>query len=112
MLKGTSNAPTTSKGATHYTRIVPTHGWVGIRLNELWDYRELLFFLAHSWGGDTLNITACFQVENPWRWRRLIHFRNLLYTTTKMSFAERTRSLAVGAWRGLRLLARCVARRK
>ena len=31
---------------THYTRIAPTRGWVGIRLNELWDYRELLFFLA------------------------------------------------------------------
>jgi lipopolysaccharide transport system permease protein len=30
----------------HYTRIVPTRGWVPLRWKELWDYRELLFFLA------------------------------------------------------------------
>ena len=34
------------EGAAHYTRIVPTRGWIGIRFGELWDYRELLFFLA------------------------------------------------------------------
>ena len=27
-------------------RIEPTHGWVGLKLGELWSYRELLFFLT------------------------------------------------------------------
>lgn len=27
-------------------RIQPTKGWVSLKLNELWDYRELLYFLA------------------------------------------------------------------
>jgi len=30
----------------HYTRIVPTSGWVDLRLRDLWEYRELLYFLA------------------------------------------------------------------
>ncbi len=29
-----------------YTRITPTRGWASLKLKELWDYRELLFFLA------------------------------------------------------------------
>lgn len=27
-------------------RIQPTHGWVSLRLGELWEYRELLYFLV------------------------------------------------------------------
>jgi len=27
-------------------RLVPTGGWVGLRLRELWEYRELLYFLT------------------------------------------------------------------
>ena len=27
-------------------RIEPSHGWVSLRLHELWDYRELLYFLV------------------------------------------------------------------
>jgi lipopolysaccharide transport system permease protein len=27
-------------------RIAPTRGWVGLRLHEVWEYRELLFFLT------------------------------------------------------------------
>ena len=34
------------KEKSHYTRITPSRGWVGIHLGELWAYRELLFFLA------------------------------------------------------------------
>jgi lipopolysaccharide transport system permease protein len=30
----------------HYVRIVPSRGWVAVPWRELWDYRELLFFLA------------------------------------------------------------------
>ena len=33
-------------GPEFYTRITPTRGWASLRLKELWDYRELLFFLA------------------------------------------------------------------
>jgi lipopolysaccharide transport system permease protein len=27
-------------------RIEPTHGWISLKLHELWEYRELLYFLA------------------------------------------------------------------
>ena len=27
-------------------RIEPSHGWISLKLRELWDYRELLYFLA------------------------------------------------------------------
>ena len=30
----------------YYTRIVPTSGWISLGLKDLWDYRELLYFLA------------------------------------------------------------------
>jgi len=30
----------------HSVRIEPLHGWAPIKLNELWDYRELLYFLV------------------------------------------------------------------
>lgn len=43
----TPSSPTavvrTEKG---YLRLEPSSGWVDIRLSELWDYRELLFFLT------------------------------------------------------------------
>ncbi len=29
-----------------YVRLQPSHGWVAIRLKELWQYRELLYFLT------------------------------------------------------------------
>src|ERR1043165_3784856 len=29
----------------HHLRIAPSKGWVSLRLDELWDYRELLYFL-------------------------------------------------------------------
>lgn len=32
--------------AQHVTRISPSHGWVSLRLADLWEYRELLFFLT------------------------------------------------------------------
>ncbi|MDQ3173640.1 MAG: hypothetical protein M3Q91_08015, partial [Acidobacteriota bacterium] len=33
------------RGALPYLRIEPSTGWVGIKLSELWAYRELLYFL-------------------------------------------------------------------
>jgi lipopolysaccharide transport system permease protein len=33
-------------GSTQYIRIQPSKGWVALRLNELWEYRELLYFLT------------------------------------------------------------------
>src|SRR5882762_4142250 len=35
----------TSKDAIRVLRIQPSHGWVSLKLGELWDYRELLYFL-------------------------------------------------------------------
>jgi lipopolysaccharide transport system permease protein len=32
-------------GPVPYTRIEPSRGWVSLRLRELWEYRELLYFL-------------------------------------------------------------------
>src|SRR3972149_978434 len=29
-----------------HTHIEPSHGWVSLKLRELWKYRELLYFLA------------------------------------------------------------------
>ncbi len=31
---------------TIHTRIQPTHGWVSLRLDDLWRYREVLYFLT------------------------------------------------------------------
>jgi lipopolysaccharide transport system permease protein len=37
---------TKTKEALSVLRIEPSRGWVAIRLHELWEYRELLYFLA------------------------------------------------------------------
>jgi lipopolysaccharide transport system permease protein len=34
-----------SDSALHHLRIQPSQGWVSLQLRELWDYRELLYFL-------------------------------------------------------------------
>jgi lipopolysaccharide transport system permease protein len=34
------------ESAAPVVRIVPSRGWVSLRLGELWEYRELLYFLA------------------------------------------------------------------
>lgn len=34
-----------STGAGRITRIAPSRGWVSLRLRELWDHRELIYFL-------------------------------------------------------------------
>jgi lipopolysaccharide transport system permease protein len=39
-------APSGSEEASHTLRIEPSTGWVSLRLRELWEYRELLFFLV------------------------------------------------------------------
>ena len=36
----------TAEAVTPTIEIRPTSGWVSLRLNELWDYRELLYFLV------------------------------------------------------------------
>lgn len=65
---------------------------------------ELLYFLRFPWGADTLNITACFRVTDPVRWRRLLRFRNSLYTGTEKDAYAREGApwlaarLARGAW--------------
>ena len=33
-------------GRTSFIRIQPSRGWVSLKLNELWEYRELLYFLV------------------------------------------------------------------
>ena len=38
--------PADGGSAEHHLRIEPSTGWVSLRLRELWDYRELLFFLV------------------------------------------------------------------
>lgn len=35
-----------SSGEYIHLRITPSHGWVSLKLRELWEYRELLFFLT------------------------------------------------------------------
>ena len=41
---GTPAVPQAADGA-RVIRITPTRGWVALRLGELWEYRELLYFL-------------------------------------------------------------------
>src|SRR5512145_2484203 len=36
----------TAPAGTPMTLIQPSHGWVGLRLRDLWAYRELLYFLT------------------------------------------------------------------
>src|SRR3954465_7713728 len=38
-------APVVSATAIPYVRIEPSKGWVSLKLRELWEYRELLYFL-------------------------------------------------------------------
>src|SRR3954451_19533739 len=38
-------ATQTQPGDYPYVRIQPSKGWVSLRLRELWEYRELLYFL-------------------------------------------------------------------
>src|SRR5437773_3955893 len=33
-------------GTLPFLRIEPSHGWVSLKLHELWEYRELLYFLT------------------------------------------------------------------
>jgi len=33
-------------GETPVTRIRPSHGWISLNLRDLWEYRELLYFLT------------------------------------------------------------------
>jgi homopolymeric O-antigen transport system permease protein len=42
------NAPAVEKmgGALPALRIEPPEGWVSLRLGELWEYRELIYFLV------------------------------------------------------------------
>ncbi|MBN1147314.1 MAG: ABC transporter permease [Anaerolineales bacterium] len=42
----TDNEPVAETPQLLHTRIEPTRGWVAINLKDLWDYRELLYFLT------------------------------------------------------------------
>lgn len=48
--KKTEDRPSTSSPETpqteYYLRIEPSRGWVSLKLRELWEYRELLYFLT------------------------------------------------------------------
>jgi len=46
---------------------------------------ELLLFLKFPWGADTLNITSCFYVVNPLRWKRLMYYKEFLYRKRPLS---------------------------
>jgi lipopolysaccharide transport system permease protein len=39
------SVPVPRSSATSTMRIEPSHGWVSLRLGEIWEYRELLYFL-------------------------------------------------------------------
>jgi len=42
----TNNSDSLQVKSEHYLRIEPSHGWVSLKLRELWEYRELLYFLT------------------------------------------------------------------
>src|SRR5258708_37792360 len=39
-------APSVTQFAIPHTRIEPSKGWISLGLKDLWQYRELLFFLT------------------------------------------------------------------
>lgn len=41
-----TSLPPASSPVLHKVRIKPSKGWVSLKLNELWEYRELMFFLV------------------------------------------------------------------
>ncbi len=41
-----NNSKLTSPTGVFFTRIEPSRGWVSLKLAELWEYRELLYFLT------------------------------------------------------------------
>lgn len=43
---GVNSTPVASNSDLKYTVIKPSRGWVSLRLDKLWEYRELLYFLA------------------------------------------------------------------
>jgi len=42
----TEPTPDDQASQRYYIRIQPSKGWVSLKLRELWDYRELLYFLT------------------------------------------------------------------
>jgi lipopolysaccharide transport system permease protein len=44
-MDATNNIPVSDKPLRTHTHIKPAHGWVRLDLSELWQYRELLYFL-------------------------------------------------------------------
>jgi lipopolysaccharide transport system permease protein len=40
------DAPSSRASNLPVLRIEPSHGWISLKLHELWEYRELLYFLA------------------------------------------------------------------
>ncbi len=45
-MTSTSVPPASTPPAIHKVRLQSSKGWVALKLNELWEYRELLFFLT------------------------------------------------------------------
>lgn len=41
-----ATAPSSAGGAAPVTKIAPSRGWAALHLRELWDHRELLYFLT------------------------------------------------------------------
>jgi lipopolysaccharide transport system permease protein len=41
-----ASAPSVDRSELPHTRIEPSKGWISLRLKDLWQYRELLFFLT------------------------------------------------------------------
>ena len=66
---------------------------------------ELLGFLELPSGGDTLNITGCFDIHNRWLWLQMLHFRHMLYTTAAYRLAW-PHFLLKGGAKAARFLAR------
>ena len=66
---------------------------------------DLLCFLEHPAGGDTLNISGCFDIHDQWLWLRMLHFRHMLYTTSASRFGW-AYLLIQGGTKAARFLAR------
>src|ERR1700689_5383565 len=45
-LRAMTSPPSVGQSAFPHTRIEPSQGWISLGLKDLWQYRELLFFLT------------------------------------------------------------------
>ncbi len=77
-------------------RIEPSRGWVSLKLNELWEYRELLYFLTWRDIKVRYKQTALFIIRCGACLRRICYFVSALEQTSSSHVLRQMMMLSVG----------------